>query len=145
MTKATKITPLMKQYNDIKSKYPDTILLFRVGDFYETFGEDAILASKILGIVLTKRGAGSISETELAIMEMGVPEWVPSDEHHKPSDIQALSEQYPNTNFIVTHTFIDSKDSQHPTITSNKFPDHPSNVLHAQDQYVINWDGKWFF
>ena len=56
----------MKQYNDIKSKYPDTILLFRVGDFYETFGEDAILASKILGIVLTKRGAGSTSEVELA-------------------------------------------------------------------------------
>ncbi len=56
----------MKQYNDIKSKYPDTILLFRVGDFYETFGEDAILASKILGIVLTKRGAGSSSEVELA-------------------------------------------------------------------------------
>ena len=66
MTKATKITPLMKQYNDIKSKYPDTILLFRVGDFYETFGKDAILASKILGIVLTKRGAGSSSEVELA-------------------------------------------------------------------------------
>ena len=56
----------MKQYNDIKSKYPDTILLFRVGDFYETFGKDAILASKILGIVLTKRGAGSSSEVELA-------------------------------------------------------------------------------
>ena len=56
----------MKQYNDIKSKYPHTILLFRVGDFYETFGEDAILASKILGIVLTKRGAGSSSEVELA-------------------------------------------------------------------------------
>ncbi|MDA1226210.1 MAG: DNA mismatch repair protein MutS [Bacteroidetes bacterium] len=56
----------MKQYNDIKSKYPDTILLFRVGDFYETFGEDAILASKILGIVLTKRGSGSSSEVELA-------------------------------------------------------------------------------
>ena len=66
MTKATKITPLMKQYNDIKSKYPNTILLFRVGDFYETFGKDAILASKVLGIVLTKRGAGSTSETELA-------------------------------------------------------------------------------
>jgi len=66
VTKTTKITPLMKQYNDIKSKYPDTILLFRVGDFYETFGEDAILASKILGIVLTKRGAGSSSEVELA-------------------------------------------------------------------------------
>jgi len=66
VTKATKITPLMKQYNDIKSKYPDTILLFRVGDFYETFGKDAVLASKVLGIVLTKRGAGSTSETELA-------------------------------------------------------------------------------
>jgi len=61
-----KITPLMKQYNSIKAKYPDALLLFRVGDFYETFGEDAINASKILDIVLTKRGAGSQSETELA-------------------------------------------------------------------------------
>ena len=66
MTKASKVTPLMKQYNDIKSRYPDAILLFRVGDFYETFGDDAVVASKILGIVLTKRGAGSTSETELA-------------------------------------------------------------------------------
>ena len=61
-----KETPLMKQYRDIKSKYPDSVLLFRVGDFYETFGEDAIQASKILDIILTKRGAGSQSETELA-------------------------------------------------------------------------------
>ncbi|AWG27227.1 DNA mismatch repair protein MutS [Flavobacterium kingsejongi] len=56
----------MKQYNDIKRKYPDACLLFRVGDFYETFGEDAVRASKILGIVLTKRGAGSETETALA-------------------------------------------------------------------------------
>ena len=56
----------MKQYNQIKAKYPDALLLFRVGDFYETFGEDAVKASKILGIILTKRGAGSSSETELA-------------------------------------------------------------------------------
>ncbi len=62
----SKVTPLMKQYNQIKSKYPDALLLFRVGDFYETFGEDAIKAANILGIVLTKRGAGSTSETELA-------------------------------------------------------------------------------
>tara|TARA_Y100000996_G_scaffold88671_1_gene62121 strand:+ start:4229 stop:6826 length:2598 start_codon:yes stop_codon:yes gene_type:complete len=62
----SKVTPLMKQYNQIKSKYPDALLLFRVGDFYETFGEDAIKAANILGIVLTKRGAGSNSETELA-------------------------------------------------------------------------------
>ena len=61
-----KETPLMKQYNEIKAKYPDACLLFRVGDFYETFGDDAIRASKILGIVLTKRGAGSDSETALA-------------------------------------------------------------------------------
>lgn len=56
----------MKQYNQIKGKHPDAILLFRVGDFYETFGQDAIKAARILGILLTKRGAGSTSETELA-------------------------------------------------------------------------------
>lgn len=61
-----KETPLMKQYNSIKVKYPDACLLFRVGDFYETFGQDAVRASKILGIVLTKRGNGSESETALA-------------------------------------------------------------------------------
>jgi len=61
-----KETPLMKQYNSIKAKYPDAILLFRVGDFYETFGDDAIKASKILGIVLTKRANGSAAYIELA-------------------------------------------------------------------------------
>jgi len=66
IAKEAKETPLMKQYNEIKRKYPDACLLFRVGDFYETFGEDAIRASKILGIVLTKRGAGSETETALA-------------------------------------------------------------------------------
>jgi len=66
MEKQQKETPLMKQYNEIKRKYPDACLLFRVGDFYETFGEDAIRASKILGIVLTKRGNGTEAETALA-------------------------------------------------------------------------------
>ena len=56
----------MQQYLGIKAKHPEALLLFRVGDFYETFGEDAIRASKILGIVLTKRGAGSETETALA-------------------------------------------------------------------------------
>ncbi|MTG97118.1 MULTISPECIES: DNA mismatch repair protein MutS [Myroides] len=64
--KAPKETPLMKQYNDIKSKYPDACLLFRVGDFYETFGEDAIRTANILGITLTKRSPGTASEIELA-------------------------------------------------------------------------------
>jgi DNA mismatch repair protein MutS len=59
-------TPLMKQYYNIKTKHPDAILLFRVGDFYETFGEDAIRASEILGITLTRRANGSASFVELA-------------------------------------------------------------------------------
>lgn len=59
-------TPLMKQYNQIKGKFPDALLLFRVGDFYETFREDAVQASKILGIVLTKRKNGTAAEIALA-------------------------------------------------------------------------------
>lgn len=65
----SKETPLMQQFNAIKSKYPDAILLFRVGDFYETFGEDAVKASKALGITLTKRHNGSAGEVPLA----GIP------------------------------------------------------------------------
>ena len=59
-------TPLMKQHNAIKAKYPDAILLFRVGDFYETFGQDAIIASRVLGITLTKRNSSSVTAAELA-------------------------------------------------------------------------------
>lgn len=66
MAKGGTETPLMKQYSEIKGKYPDALLLFRVGDFYETFGDDAVKASKILGIVLTKRANGSASHIELA-------------------------------------------------------------------------------
>lgn len=64
--KADKTTPLMRQYQEIKQKHPGALLLFRVGDFYEMFGEDAVAASRILGIVLTKRANGSASEVELA-------------------------------------------------------------------------------
>jgi len=63
--KTKKVTPLMKQYNTIKTKYPDALLLFRVGDFYETFGPDAVKASKILGIILTHRNNGG-EKIELA-------------------------------------------------------------------------------
>ena len=63
--KPGKVTPLMQQYFKVKSKYPDAILLFRVGDFYETFGEDAVTASQVLGIILTKRNNGG-SDIELA-------------------------------------------------------------------------------
>ncbi len=64
-TNTKKVTPLMKQFSAIKAKYPDALLLFRVGDFYETFGADAVLTSKILGIVLTHRNNGG-DRTELA-------------------------------------------------------------------------------
>lgn len=66
MAKTASETPLMKQHKDIKAKYPDAVLLFRVGDFYETFGEDAHVASKVLGITLTKRSNGSASSVDLA-------------------------------------------------------------------------------
>jgi DNA mismatch repair protein MutS len=78
-TTADSETPMMKQFNSFKAKYPDAVLLFRVGDFYETFGEDAKRASAVLGIVLTKRGNGKANEIELA----GFP-------HH------ALDTYYPN-------------------------------------------------
>lgn len=63
---STEETPLMKQYTGIKAKYPDALLLFRVGDFYETFGKDAVTVAQILGIVLTKRKNGAAADVELA-------------------------------------------------------------------------------
>ena len=66
MSKSNSETPLMQQHNAIKAKYPDAILLFRVGDFYETFGQDAIVTSKVLGITLTKRNNGAAFSSELA-------------------------------------------------------------------------------
>ncbi|MBC7902054.1 MAG: DNA mismatch repair protein MutS [Gemmatimonadaceae bacterium] len=66
MSKAGTDTPLMQQHKAIKQKYPDAILLFRVGDFYETFGTDAVIASQVLGITLTKRNSGAPSSSELA-------------------------------------------------------------------------------
>jgi len=66
MAKSSADTPLMQQHRAIKQKYPDAVLLFRVGDFYETFGGDAVIASKILGITLTKRNNGAASSSELA-------------------------------------------------------------------------------
>ncbi len=66
MAKATDETPLMQQHNAIKAKYPDAILLFRVGDFYETFGQDAVITSQVLGITLTKRNNGDENSSQLA-------------------------------------------------------------------------------
>ena len=67
--KKTKESPLIAQWNAVKEQYPDTLLLYRVGDFYETFGEDAVTVSKTLGIVLTRRASGAGTYTPLA----GIP------------------------------------------------------------------------
>ena len=67
--KKIKESPLIAQWNAVKEQYPDTLLLYRVGDFYETFGEDAVTVSKTLGIVLTRRASGSGTYTPLA----GIP------------------------------------------------------------------------
>ena len=61
-----KLTPLQVQYNQIKDKYPDTILLFRMGDFFETFDEDAVLTAKVCGITLTSRNNGAAEKSKLA-------------------------------------------------------------------------------
>jgi DNA mismatch repair protein MutS len=66
MSKSSADTPLMQQHKAIKQRFPDAILLFRVGDFYETFGPDAIISSQVLGITLTKRNNGAASSSELA-------------------------------------------------------------------------------
>ncbi|PWT99744.1 MAG: DNA mismatch repair protein MutS [Bacteroidetes bacterium] len=66
MSKVSTDTPLMQQHRAVKQKYPDAILLFRVGDFYETFGEDAIISSRVLGITLTKRNNGAAASSDLA-------------------------------------------------------------------------------
>ena len=66
MTNKNSNTPVMKQFLDIKTKYKNSILLFRMGDFYETFLDDAVITSKILGIVLTKRSNGKASNVDLA-------------------------------------------------------------------------------
>ena len=66
MAKKVVETPLMKQYFEMKRKHPDAVLLFRVGDFYETFSDDAVTASEILGITLTRRANGAASSVELA-------------------------------------------------------------------------------
>lgn len=86
----------------------------------------------------------AIGNSELAVVEMGFPEWVDSDHHHKPSDIQKLAGLYPSTKLVITHTYIDDKNSKFPTITESKFPLHPTNVHHASDGDEFLWEnGEW--
>jgi len=83
----------------------------------------------------------AIGRSQLGVVEMGFPEWVDSDHHHKPSDIQKLSEMFPSTKLVITHTYIDDKHSKFPKITESKFPHHPDNVHHASDGDEFFWEG----
>ena len=80
-----------------------------------------------------------IGKCSFAVVEMGVPEWVDTEHHHKPSDITKLAKKYPNTKMVITHTFIDS-DYQ---IITKEVPDFPPNVIHGEDgmEFEINSDG----
>ena len=68
MAKKEEITPMMKQFFDLKAKHPDALLLFRCGDFYETYADDAVIASKILGITLTKRSSSVVRKDDSTLM-----------------------------------------------------------------------------
>ena len=75
----------------------------------------------------------AIHRSQLAVVEMGFPQWVPSDHHHKPDDIQALAERQPDVTLLITHTFIDSQNSKLDPILTKSLPDHPKNVHHLED------------
>ncbi|MGB1488329.1 MAG: hypothetical protein ACPG83_07020, partial [Candidatus Poseidoniaceae archaeon] len=72
----------------------------------------------------------AIQRSQLAVVEMGFPQWVPSDHHHKPNDIQSLAERQSDVSLLITHTFIDSKNSEFDPILTDSTPDHPENVHH---------------
>lgn len=131
-------TPLMKQYNTIKARYPDALLLFRVGDFYETFGEDAVRASKILGIVLTRRANGSAMFIELA----GFPHH--SLENYLPKLVRAglrvaICDQLEDPKLTKTIVKRGVTELVTPGLSiSDKLLDHRSNTFLA----ALHYDGE---
>jgi len=84
----------------------------------------------------------AIERSSIAVIEMGIPEWVQSEEHHKPSHIEALSHQVPNTKLLLTHTYLDMRDSQYDVLMSNEYPQFSSNVTHAHDGISLIWNGN---
>ena len=131
-------TPLMKQYNTIKAWYPDALSLFRVGDFYETFGEDAVRASKILGIVLTRRANGSAMFIELA----GFPHH--SLENYLPKLVRAglrvaICDQLEDPKLTKTIVKRGVTELVTPGLSiSDKLLDHRSNTFLA----ALHYDGE---
>ncbi len=140
--KDPKETPMMKQYNRFKNQYPGALLLFRVGDFYETFGEDAIIASKILGITLTKRHNGAASETELA----GFPHH--SLETYLPKLVRAgqrvaICDQVEDPRFAKTVVKRDVTElvtpgiSYHDNVLESKRNNYLAAICHHKEVYGI--------
>mgnify|MGYP001245046173 FL=1 len=81
----------------------------------------------------------AIGQTQLAVVEMGLPQWVASEHHHKPDDIQELAERHPDVTLLITHTFVDSPRSKFQPILTNTIPNHPENVHHLEDE------DRWIF
>lgn len=136
--KAPAETPLMKQYNEIKGKYPEALLLFRVGDFYETFGQDAVKTANILGIVLTRRANGSAQFIELA----GFPHH--SLDSYLPKLVRAgqrvaICDQLEDPKLTKTIVKRGVTELVTPGISINeKILDHKSNNFLA----TVHFDGK---
>lgn len=134
----------MQQYNTIKAKYPGALLLFRVGDFYETFGEDAIKAAGILGIVLTKRGNGSESETALAgfphhSLETYLPKLVRAGQRVAICD---QLEDPKQTKMIVKRgvtELVTPGVSYNDNIVQQKFNNYLASIFSEKNQYGISF------
>jgi ribonuclease BN (tRNA processing enzyme) len=84
----------------------------------------------------------AIERSNIAIVEMGVPEWVEIDGHHKPSHIESLSQRVPDTKLLLTHTYLDMKDSEFEVLTSKDYPVFNDNVIHAHDGICLKWNGQ---
>ncbi|HAP00314.1 MAG TPA: DNA mismatch repair protein MutS, partial [Bacteroidetes bacterium] len=129
----------MGQYNRIKEKYPDAILLFRVGDFYETFNQDAVITSKVLGIVLTKRANGAAAYMDLAgfphhALDTYLPKLV------KAGYRVAICDQLEDPKLTKTIVKRGVTEMITPGVTDNeKLLDHSSNnflcAVHFDSQY----------
>ncbi len=86
----------------------------------------------------------AIERSQLAVVEMGFPQWVPSDHHHKPDDIQSLAERQSHVKLLITHTFVDTPQSGFEPILTDELPDHPENVHHLEDGDVWNFqNSEW--
>jgi ribonuclease BN (tRNA processing enzyme) len=82
-----------------------------------------------------------IAQSSMTILEMGLPQWVDSDTHHKPSDVESIAKKHEDVEFIITHTYVDTPDSGRTPTVTDAYPKHPSNVTHAEDGLRVVREG----